>query len=161
MAAPIPTDPADHAVDFALRYAEPLDYHAAQMMLDLGIPTKRVGSSDHKNGIWHATFHPHRRDGGGVTPDGRLNLDSGVLNPDLMIRLGPEASGAYARARLRTRMEAAIAHEYEEDQGKSHEYAVQHAPDTELPIGDHARRLLEIIRRAEQSTPPGDSNPLP
>jgi hypothetical protein len=61
-----------HAADFAKRYAEPLDYHAAQTMLDLGIPPEKIGDSDMEHGIRHAAFHPHRKEGGTVTPDSRI-----------------------------------------------------------------------------------------
>ena len=48
---------------------------------------------------------PHEADGGGNTPDGRLNIDSGTFNPDLFERVGTKASDAYAKARLPERMD--------------------------------------------------------
>ena len=98
-----------------------------------------------------ARVNPYERDGGGNTPDGRLNFDSGILNPELFRRLGPEASAAYAKARLRDRIDAGIAHEYEEVRGGgSHEYACEHAPETELPIRQEARALARTIREGER-----------
>jgi hypothetical protein len=47
----VPPDPADHAEDFAHRYAEQLDWLAAIQMEELGIPSERIGSSDHLHGL--------------------------------------------------------------------------------------------------------------
>ena len=147
----VPADTADHAEDFARRYAEPLDWQVAIRMEELGIPNDRIGSSDRGHGLSGRAFNPYERDGGGNTPDGRLNLDSGILNPELFRRLGPEASAAYAKARLRDRIDAGIAHEYEEVRGGgSHEYAYEHAPETELPIRQEARTLARTIRKGER-----------
>ncbi len=66
-------------------------------------------------------------------------------------RLGPKAGGGYARARLRDRIDAGIAHEYEEVKGGGdHVYAYEHAPDTELPIRQEARDLARRIREGER-----------
>jgi hypothetical protein len=147
----VPADPGDHAEDFGCRYAEPLDWQVAIRMEELGIPIDRIGSSDRGHGLSGRAFHPYERDGGGNTPDGRLNLDSGILNPELFRRLGPEVSAAYATARLRDRIDAGIAHEYEEVRGGgSHEYAFEHAPETELPIRPEARGLARTIREGER-----------
>ncbi len=147
----VSTDPAEHARDFASRYAEPLDYVVSQRMLELGIPSGQIGASSPEHGIQHAAFMPHETGGGGNTPDGRLNLDSGILNPELFKHLGPEASDAYGKARFRHRVDAGIAHEFEEAKsGSDHEYAVEHAPQTELPIGHEARELARKIREGER-----------
>lgn len=53
-----PVDPAQHAHDFALRYAEEMDYLASQRMLELGIDPDAIGSSDLTHGIRHAAFYP-------------------------------------------------------------------------------------------------------
>jgi len=42
-------------------------------------------------------------------------------------------------------MDAVIAHEQEEARGTPHEEVVERAPDTTLPIGDNARRILRTI----------------
>jgi hypothetical protein len=144
-------DSGAHARDFAERYAEPMNYHVENRMMELGIDPALIGVGDRDHGIRHAAFMPHENDGGGNTPDGRLNLDSGLFNAELFERLGPKASHAYAKARLRDRMDAGIAHEYEESRGGgSHEYAVEHAPDTELPIRREARELARKIRHGER-----------
>ncbi len=144
-------DPAAHARSFAHRYAEPMNYLIENRMMELGIDPAQIGVGDPARGIRHAAFMPHESDGGGNTPDGRLNLDSGILNTDLFERLGPTASDAYAKARLRDRMDAAIAHEYEEAKGGgSHQYAFEHAPETELPIRPEARELARKIRDEER-----------
>jgi hypothetical protein len=147
---PVWYDPAAHARDFAERYAKPLNYHVENRMRELGIDPLKIGVSDRENGIRHAAFLPHEADGGGNAPDGRLNLDSGILNPDLFRRLGTEASAAYAKARVRDRIDAGIAREYEEGRGSSHEYAFEHAPDTGLPIRHEARELARKIRDGER-----------
>jgi hypothetical protein len=140
-------DPKAHARDFAERYAEPINYHVENRMMELGIDPAKIGVGDPDHGIRHAAFMPHEADGGGNTPDGRLNLDSGIFNPDLFEPLGPRASDTYAKARLRDRMDAGIAHEYEEAKGGgSHQYAFEHAPETELPIRHEARELARKIR---------------
>jgi hypothetical protein len=144
-------DPAAHARDFAERYAELMNYHVENRMMELGIDPGKIGVGDPDDRTRHAAFIPHEADGGGNTPDGRLNLDSGIFNPDLFERLGPKASHAYAKARLRDRMDAGIAHEYEEAKGDgSHQYAFEHAPETELPIRHEARELAQKIRDAER-----------
>src|SRR5690242_11163334 len=107
-----PSDPADHAQDFARRYAEPMDYHAAQIMLDLGIPLEKIGTLDPVQEYKHAAFHPTESSGGSVTPDGRITLDSGVMNLDGMEKpYREEARKVWAASRLKDKMEAVIAHE--------------------------------------------------
>jgi len=82
---------------------------------------------------------------------GDLTLDSGVLNPELLGTL--PGSGEWAKARLRDRFDAAIAHEHEEARrGGSHVEALRHAPDTELPIREGARRILRATRPKEGRT---------
>ncbi len=41
----VPAHPELHALDFAERYAELLDYHAAQTMIALGIPRDQIGAA--------------------------------------------------------------------------------------------------------------------
>ena len=144
-------DPAAHARDFAERYAEPMNYHVENRMMELGVDPAQIGVGNPDHGIRHAAFISHEMDGEGNSPDGRLNLDSGILNFNLFERLGPTVSDAYAKARLRDRMDARIAHEYEEAKGGgSHQYAFEHAPETELPIRHEARELARKIRAGER-----------
>jgi hypothetical protein len=136
--------PADHAADFAARYAEPMDYLVSQRMLELGIPPKRIGSSDLEHGISHAAFMPHDRIGGSNGAGGRLTVDSGVFNPELMAGMPGEKE--WPRERVTNRLDAVIAHEYEEAKRGSHAEALERGPDTELPIREGARRLLRAMR---------------
>ena len=80
------------------------------------------------------------------------HLRAGVLNPQLNAEeIGPRASAAWEKARLRDRIDAVIAHEYEESIAGTHEGAEMRAADTALPISDKARRILRAIAdRANQ-----------
>jgi hypothetical protein len=128
-------------------------------MKELGIPPGRIGSTDHRHGLGISAFNPYERDAGGVSPDGRLNVDSGVLNPEQMSHLASPAPEAWRKARLRTRIDAAIAHEDAEWRAGSHEAAVEQAPETDLPIGGGARALLRAIRLGEQAARGGGPSP--
>jgi hypothetical protein len=88
--------------------------------------------------------------GGGNSPGGRLNLDSGLFNDDLMQHVGPRADKIWRRASIETRAMAILPHEEIESRGYSHEEAVEMAPDTELPITHAARELLRIIRQEQR-----------
>ncbi len=141
-----PTDPADHAEDFSHRYAREMDYLTAQRMIDLDIPAEKIGSRDPARG--HAAFMPHERTGGGNDPAGGLTLDSGVFNPGLLGTL--PGNEEWAGARLRDRVDAAIAHEHEESRRGSHVEALRHAPDTKLPIREGGRRILRAMKPPER-----------
>jgi hypothetical protein len=78
-------DPAKHALDFADRYAQPMNYHIENRMIELGI--KDIDMPDANHGIQWAAFHPHGTIGGSYAPDGRLIVDSGVLGRTAGIRL--------------------------------------------------------------------------
>ena len=57
------------------------------------------------------------------------------------------ADEEWAKSRLRDRLDAVIAHEYEEARrGRSHVEALEHAPETELPIREDARVVLRAMR---------------
>jgi hypothetical protein len=76
----------------------------------------------------------------------RLFVDSGMFNLELNAgEIGLEASTLWAKSRLRDRIDAITAHEHLEAQGKPHEEVVQRAPDTELPIGENARKILRSM----------------
>ena len=84
-----------------------------------------------------------------MTPDG-INVDSGVLNPQLNAEeIGPYAGTIWEQARLRDRIDAVIAHEFEESVGGSHEDAEMRAAATALPIRANARRILRAIADRE------------
>ena len=147
-----PTDPADHAEEFAHRWVDRLENAVEGRMHALEVPEPQIGSSDHQRGVAWRTFFPHERDAGGNSPGGRLSVDSGVLNPEWNAsRIGEEASAHWKRSRLRHRIDATIAHEFEEAKGGSHDYAIEYGPETELPVSDEVRALLRSIRRGEQS----------
>jgi hypothetical protein len=141
------TDPSDHAEDFSRRYAREMEYLTGQRMIELSIPVEKIGSRDPVRG--HGVFMPHERSGGGNDPAGDLTLDSGVFNPELLGTL--PGAGEWAMARLRDRMDAAIAHEHEEARrGGSHAEALRHASGTELPIREGARRILQAMAPREE-----------
>src|SRR5205823_891355 len=127
--------------NFARRYAHNLDAYCAIRMQDLGIPKCLLGATDFDgDGSWWA-FFADEREGGNIT-DG-IPVNSGVLNPELF--RGKPGSRVWAKARLRDRIDAVIAHESEEDRTGSHEGSLRAAPMTELSISDGARRILRAI----------------
>jgi hypothetical protein len=145
----VPAEPADHAEDFAHRYAELLDWLAGIHLEELGIPKDRIGSNDHKHSLAGRAFNPYERSGGGINHAGQVNLDSGSFNPELLTReYGKEAGKLWAQSRLRHRWEALEAHEdMEWRMGMDHDAAVEHAPETELPISNEAREILRAMKK--------------
>jgi hypothetical protein len=137
-----PTDPAGHAADFATRNADAFERIVQQRMRDVGVPEHLIGDIPFGGGVRKA-FLPEEGTGGGVTVGRGINVDSGVLNPNL---LGDPATGVaaqtWSRARLKDRIDAVIAHEYEECIRGSDQAARQHAPTTRLRISDQARAIL-------------------
>ena len=129
-------DPAAHARDFAERYAEPMNYHAENRMMELGIPTDRIGAA--KIRLPAPRFWPEETTGGGNVPGRRLNVDSGVFNLELMANR-PEVRELWAKSRLRDRIDAIIAHEDAESLTDNHALAEAMAPNTTLPITEEAR----------------------
>jgi hypothetical protein len=143
---PVPADAADHAEQFALSWYDRLESFARNRLRELGIPDHQVGAFDHDFGFRRAAFHPKERTGGGNSPGARINLNSGVLNPDLLVRHpSPAVSSIWQRARLRDRCDAVIAHEYHEAQGLSHVEAERRAAETDLPLTEGARRILRAM----------------
>jgi hypothetical protein len=136
----IPVDPAEHAEDFAHRYADRLEQYCALRMEALGIPVDKNGAPDFdRDGRWRA-FDPTGRSGGNIASG--VYLNSGVLDPELLKGKG---SRLWPKTRLRDRIDAIIAHEWEEDRHGTHEAAVAAAPKTDLPISDHARRMCPAM----------------
>jgi len=106
-----PTDPADHAEDFAHRYSGPLDQYCAIRMQELGIPDHLFGAPDCEgDGRWRA-FIAHERMGGNITTG--ITVNSGCLNPELL--KGEKGVRVFAKVRLRDRIDAIIAYKDEED----------------------------------------------
>ena len=97
-----PPNPADHAEDFAHRYARDLDAYCAIRMGELGIPERLHGAPDfERDGRWRASI-ARNRTGGRLTTG--ITVNSGCLNPELL--KGKPGSRVFARARLRDRIDA-------------------------------------------------------
>ena len=139
-----PIDPADHARQFAQTWADKLEEHCTIRMQELGIPDNMNGQPDYgRDGEWRAFDW---RDGEGGRNTTGVVVDSGVLNPELL--KGKKGGRIWPSMRLRERIDAIIAHEYEELRaGGNHAQAVKKAAKTELPISDEARRLNKARAR--------------
>jgi|SRR5271157_4083928 len=144
----IPADPAENTVRSAHEWADVAESYVQERMHQLGIPERQIGVRRRERDYMCVAFVPSEGDGG-ITPDG-INVDSGVLNPQLNAEeIGPRASAIWERARLRDRIDAVIAHEYEESIAGTHEGAEMRAADTALPISDKARHILRAIADRE------------
>ena len=138
-----PSDPADHAQEFSRRWADRLDEYCAVRMDKLGVPDDKIGADDLRKNMKWCAFDPEGRSGGNIT--GGITVNSGALNPDLMkARNGVRI---WRRASLRDRIDAIIAHEWEESKTVDHAAALKAAPKTGLPITDGARRILRAMAR--------------
>jgi hypothetical protein len=117
-------------------------------MEELGIPDDRIGSDDLAHGLRGRAFNPYERSGGSNAPGGRVNVDSGILNPELLTeKYRRKTAKLWRKARLRDRLDAIIAHEISEADHGTHEAALETAPHTKLPIHDRARRILTEMKR--------------
>jgi hypothetical protein len=144
---PIPLDPSEHAADFAARWVEQLEIATEGRMHALEVPERQIGASDHKNGVARRTFFPDEGNGGSNGPGGRINVDAGVLNLDLLTRdYGDEATMIWAGQRLRDRIDAIIIHELAEAEAGTHEAALTLAPETVRPISAGTRKILRAMR---------------
>jgi hypothetical protein len=138
-----PTDPALHARALAHERADVAEMFTQQRMRELGIHEHEIGAPDYRRGGQKHAFLPDEMIGGSNGTGRRLFVDSGALNPHLNAQaIGPTASIIWAKSRLRDRIDAIIAHEHLEAQDIPHDEVVQRAPDTELPIGENARKIL-------------------
>jgi hypothetical protein len=142
-------DPTEHAKDFAKRYAEPLNYHVENRMMELGIPDDQIGAKNVGYGPPRLAFQPHGMDGGNIHGNGEIVVDSGLLNDDLLRKdYGDKAATRFADSSLRHRLDAILTHEFEEHRhGMDHEAAVKFAPGTDLPISHQAREILRAMRK--------------
>jgi hypothetical protein len=140
-------DPADHARDFSERYAGPINIEVEDRMVQLGIDPLKIGWADVVD--VHRAFYPEEKECGNISPDGRITVGSGVFNFDMLkAKYGQEASRLFAESRLKDRLDAVVAHEYEEHRnGFDHEAAVELTPETELPISARAREIARAMRR--------------
>jgi hypothetical protein len=147
---PIPANAADHAEQFALTWYDVLEFFTPKRLRELAIPDDQIGAFDRDFDLRLAAFHPKERTGGGISPGARINLNNGVLNPDLLVpHPSPAVSSIWCRARLRDRCDAVIAHEYHEGQGLSHKEAERRAAETELAVSDGARSILRAMAERE------------
>jgi len=64
------------------------------------------------------------------------------MNPEL---LAGEAGKIWAKSRLKSRMQAIIAHELAEHETGSHEASLKAASETRLPIAKGARKILRAM----------------
>src|SRR4051794_18755022 len=80
----IPEDPAEHAVQFSADWCDRPEIQARDRLKRLGIPDDQIGAVDRELGGRVAAFHPKEETGGGISPGRRINLNSGVFNPDLL-----------------------------------------------------------------------------
>jgi hypothetical protein len=138
-----PPDPADHAQDFARRWADRLDQYCAIRMEELGIPEEKLGADDLRPHMQWCAFDPQGREGGNITSG--ITVNSGVLNPELL--KGQKGGRIWPKARLRDRIDATIAHEWAESRHVNHEAALKAAARTELPVSDGAKRILKAMAR--------------
>ncbi len=138
-----PADFSLHASQAALEWEDVCERHVRRRQEDLGIPAHQCGQPDYeRDGRWRA-FDPCGRKGGANTTG--VVVDSGVLNPELL--KGKKGGRIWPRMRLRHRIDAIIAHEYEELLRGSHVEALRAAAKTKLAISDEARRLCRAIAR--------------
>jgi hypothetical protein len=144
----IPDDIGEHAKDFAGRYWDLLEAIARKRMREVGVPEVRIGMLDPDHDFRIAAFHPEQLAGGGVhPPTRRINLDAGLFNPGILDEtMPPDVSSLHAKSRASVRLDAIIAHEFEEGSRGSHEAALEHAPNTKLTIKEEARRVLQTQR---------------
>jgi hypothetical protein len=139
-----PADIADHASQVAQEWEEVGERYMRRRMRELGIPEDQSGQPDYDgDGRWRA-FDPLEKKGGANTTG--VVVDSGALNPELF--KGKKGGRIYPEMRLKDRIDAIIAHEYEELRHEgSHAAALKAAPKTELPISEEARRLCRAMAR--------------
>jgi hypothetical protein len=142
-ASQVPLDAALHAQDFPRRYAVPLDQYCAARMDELGKPDDKQGAEDLKKVMRWRTFNPYGRDGGNITKG--VTVNSGALNPDLL--KGQKGRRIWAKARLKDRIDAIIAHEWAESKSADHQEALKAAAKTELPVTEGAKRILKAMAR--------------
>jgi hypothetical protein len=141
-----PAEITEHAKQLACEWDDVGEAYTQKRMRQLGIPDHEIGAPNYERGGRKRAFVSDESIGGSNGTGRRLFVDSGVLNPELNAEaIGPEASKVWAKGRLRDRIDAVIAHEHLEAQGVPHDEVVQRAPDTELPIGENARRILRSM----------------
>jgi hypothetical protein len=133
-----PADPGLHAQQIAQEWEDVGESYVRRRMRELGIPEAQIGQPTYGGDGKRRAFDPKGREGGANTTGAAV--DSGVLNPDLLN--GKRGGRIWPKMRLKDRIDASIAHEYEELRAAGkHADALKAAPKTALPISDEARRL--------------------
>ena len=139
-----PADIAAHASQVAQEWEDVGESYVRKRMKELGIPEHERGQPAYAgDGKWRA-FDPYERQGGANTTG--VVVDSGVLNPELL--KGKKGRRIFPKLFLKDRIDAIIAHEYEELRagGEITSRRLKAAAKTELPISDEARRLCNRAR---------------
>ncbi len=104
--SPIPADPSEHAVRSAREWEDVVEAYVQERMHELGVPEEKIGAIDFLHGKGRRAFVPQEQKGGTVDEFGRIFVDSGFLNPDLVDPFGPEASAAWKDSPARHRIDA-------------------------------------------------------
>ena len=114
-------------------------------MKNIGVPAQFIGIPE-KEG--KRVFLSDESRGGENIGGVGINVDAGVLLATLV------SVPSWRNATLKDRIDAVIAHEYEELQflgfPSGHRNAIQKAPETVLNISEGARRILREIRTLEE-----------
>jgi hypothetical protein len=133
-----PMDIAAHASQVAWEWEDVGERYVRRRMMELGVPEGQIGQPTYDgDGKWR-TFDAYTKTGGTNTTGAVVN--SGVLNPELL--KGKKGGQIWPKMRLKDRIDAVIAHEYEELRADGdHVKALKAAAKTDLPISDKARRL--------------------
>ncbi len=143
----IPEDPLVHARQCADEYADRLEHYVEGRMHAFDLSDRQIGFADKSRGLPWAVFHPNATTGGNVLGE-RIAVNSGVLNPELLIeRYGPEVGEIWAKSRLRDRIDAVIVHEVAEAKAGTHEGAETLAAETDMPVSEGTRRILRAMAR--------------
>ena len=137
----IPANPAEHAVQSAREWSDVAGTYVKRRMKELGILDDMIGAGDAYRGIPPRAFVAEERTGGYITTG--ITVNSGVLNPDLL--KGGKGGRLWPKARLRDRIDAIIAHEWEKSKTVDHVAALKAAAKTDLPVTDGARRILKAM----------------
>ena len=138
-----PADIAAHASQVAREWRDVGQSYVQRRMKELGIPKDKIGADDPRAGKPWRAFDPDEKTGGSVSTG--IIVDSGVLNPDLL--KNQKGVRVWAKARLRDRIDAIIAHEWAEDGTLDHVAALNAAAKTDLPVTDGAKRILKAMAR--------------
>ena len=78
-----------------------------------------------------------------MSPAGRLTLDSGIINTELLTRdYGEEVAEVWAENAIEAAYGAHNTHQLAESEAGSHAEALRDAADTRLPVSQEARELF-------------------